>query len=351
MSVEANAGNMSAMKNISRKRNKKRYMASQSKKRYKRSRDLEVGMQGVLITCGNNNMRPCTAEALDLLNEYADKLYGPEFPDHFGHSEQCESEEEDVDVALKNEVAQLKAHKTDQERRFQVIESGAYNVIFIRTRNIEPDRLIHYIMSDLHTTKQKKSRLILRMLPVMGTCRPYEEDILKFMTTFLEPWFKAPNCATFKVAYKARNNNQHKREEIIKNIAGVLGKLNYQNRANLVDPEFVVVVEIIKNVCCIGVVKDYKLFRKYNVFEIVKDGPDTDGTTTKTDGSVAESKEKQGEGGVERGKTEENEGKAESQDNEEGKVEAQSEEVNKREDEDDDVRREGEDDVKGEGED
>lgn len=53
-------------------------MASQSNKRYRRSRDLEVGMQGVLITCGNNNMRPCIAEALDLLNEYADKLYGPE---------------------------------------------------------------------------------------------------------------------------------------------------------------------------------------------------------------------------------------------------------------------------------
>lgn len=53
-------------------------MSGQPNKRYRRSRDLEVGMQGVLVTCGNNNMRPCTIEAMDLLIEYADKLYGPE---------------------------------------------------------------------------------------------------------------------------------------------------------------------------------------------------------------------------------------------------------------------------------
>lgn len=34
-------------------------------------------MQGILITC-NMNERKCTAEAFNLLNEYADKLYGPE---------------------------------------------------------------------------------------------------------------------------------------------------------------------------------------------------------------------------------------------------------------------------------
>ncbi|XP_017286138.1 THUMP domain-containing protein 1 [Kryptolebias marmoratus] len=333
MSAEPNTGNVPDMQKIPRKRNKKRYMPGQPNKRFRRSRDLEVGMQGILITCGNNNQRPCTAEALDLLNEYADKLYGPEFQDQFETSEQkdAEDEDEDVDVALKKEVEQLRAYRTNQERRFQVLDSGAYNVIFIRTQNIEPDKLVHYLMSDLHATKKKKSRLILRMLPVMGTCRPYQEDILKYLTVFLAPWFKAPNRATFKVAYKARNNNQHRREEIIKNIAGVLGKLNHKNRANLMDPEFAVVVEIIKNVCCVSVVKDYKLYRKYNVYEIVKDGPATDEATTKTDESAAEVKEKPsgGEGDNTEGKMEEEEGKDESRGEEGG--EGKDEEVNKEE--------------------
>lgn len=51
-------------------------------------------------------------------------------------SEEEEAEEEDVDVALKKEVAQLRASETKQERRFQALDSGANNVIFIRTQNI-----------------------------------------------------------------------------------------------------------------------------------------------------------------------------------------------------------------------
>lgn len=31
-------------------------------------------------------------------------------------------------------------------------------------------------------------------------------------------------------------------------------------------------VEIIKNICCLSVVKDYILFRKYNLQEVVKSG-------------------------------------------------------------------------------
>lgn len=68
---------MSEAQNESKKRNKKRFVGGHHNKRYKGSRELEVGMQGILITC-NMNERKCTAEAYDLLNEYAEKLYGPE---------------------------------------------------------------------------------------------------------------------------------------------------------------------------------------------------------------------------------------------------------------------------------
>lgn len=67
---------MSAVVNDSRKRSKKRYGGGHNK-RWKGSRELEVGMQGILITC-NMNERKCTAEAFNLLNEYADQLFGPE---------------------------------------------------------------------------------------------------------------------------------------------------------------------------------------------------------------------------------------------------------------------------------
>ncbi|KAI9525674.1 THUMP domain-containing protein 1 [Dissostichus eleginoides] len=286
---------MSAAVSNDRKRGKKRYGGGHGNKRWKGSRELEVGMQGILITC-NMNERKCTAEAFNLLNEYADQLYGPEkLQENNGSSSDGEAEEEDVDVALKKEVAQLKASGTKRERRFMALDSGANNVIFIKTQNLEADKLVHHILSDLHTTKKHKSRVILRMLPVTGTCKAFQEDMVKYLTTFLEPWFKTPNCGTYQIAFKARNSSHNKRDEIIKTIAGMVGKLNPKNKVDLTNPELTIVVEVIKAVCCLSVVKDYSLYRKYNVQEVVKeDTPKPDAETeTNTPGEKEKKDEKE----------------------------------------------------------
>ncbi|MEQ2255531.1 hypothetical protein ILYODFUR_014852 [Ilyodon furcidens] len=294
---------MSAVQNESRKRSKKRYVSGQQGKRWKGSRELEVGMLGILITC-NMNERKCTAEAFNLLNEYADKLFGPEkLQDSKGSSssEEEEGEEEDIDVALKKEVAQLQSSGGKRERRFQALDSGANNVIFIRTQNLEPDKLVHHILSDLHTTKKKKSRVILRMLPVTGTCKAFQEDMLKYLTTFLEPWFKTPNSATYQIAFKARNSSHNKREEIIKSIAGLVGKLNPKNKVDLTNPELTIIVEVIKAVCCVSVAKDYTLYRKYNVQEVVKeDAPKPDAAKMKTNLNAAEQEDEHNGGEAEK---------------------------------------------------
>lgn len=261
---------MSGGQSESRKRGKKRYGGGHGK-RWKASRELEVGMQGVLITC-NMNERKCTSEAYNLLSEYADELYGPEKLHSTEGSSEEEDEEEDVEAALKKEVEQLKGSaQTKQQRRFQALESGANNVIFIRTHNLESDKLVHHILSDLHTTKKKKSRVILRMLPVTGTCKAFQEDMLKFLSSFLEPWFKTPNAASYQIVFKARNSSHNKRDDIIKAIAGLVGKLNPKNKVDLTNPELTIIVEVIKAVCCVSVVRDYTLFRKYNVQEVAKE--------------------------------------------------------------------------------
>ncbi|XP_056136693.1 THUMP domain-containing protein 1 [Lampris incognitus] len=286
---------MSDVPNESRKRSKKRYGAGNYSKRSRGSGELDVGMQGILITC-NMNERKCVAEAFNLLSEYADSLYGPEkFDDHdTSSSEEEKGDEDDVEAALKKEVAQLKAYKEKRERRFEALDSGANNVVFIKTLNLEPEKLVHHILSDLHTTKKKKSRVILRMLPVSGTCKAFQEDMEKYLTTFLEPWFKTPNHATYQVAFKARNSSHNKREEIIKSIAGLVGKLNPKNKVDLTNPELTVIVEVIKVVCCISVVPDYTLYRKYNVQEVVKeDTSKPEVTTAKNDTSVTNPQEAQ----------------------------------------------------------
>ncbi|KAI5139921.1 THUMP domain-containing protein 1 isoform X2 [Manis pentadactyla] len=237
-------------------------------------RQLEPGLQGILITC-NMNERKCVEEAYSLLNEYGDDLYGPEkFTDKDEQPSENEGEDDDVETALKKEVGDIKASTEMRLRRFQSVESGANNVVFIRTLGIEPEKLVHHILQDMYKTKKKKTRVILRMLPISGTCKAFLEDMKKYAETFLEPWFKAPNKGTFQIVYKSRNNSHMNREEVIKELAGIVGSLNSENKVDLTSPQYTVVVEIIKAVCCLSVVKDYILFRKYNLQEVVKNAKD-----------------------------------------------------------------------------
>ncbi|KAJ8391850.1 hypothetical protein AAFF_G00084660 [Aldrovandia affinis] len=229
---------------------------------------------GILITC-NMNERKCTSEAFSLLNEYADQLYGPE---KFSDIEESDSDidngaddDDDAEAALKKEVKQIRSSTQKRERRFQALDSGANNVVFIRTQHLDPDKLVHHILQDLHTTKKKKSRVILRMLPVSGTCKAFIEDMEKYLESFLEPWFKTPNQGTFQIVFKARNSSHNKREEVIKALAGLVGKMNPQNKVDLTNPECTIIIEVIKNVCCVSVVRDYMLFRKFNIQEVVKE--------------------------------------------------------------------------------
>lgn len=73
-----------------------------------------------------------------------------------------------------------------------------------------------------------------------------------------------------------------------------MGKLNRKNKVDLTSPELTIIVEVIKAVCCISVVKDYTLYRKYNVQEVVKDEtPKAHDNTAKTEPNTAEQEEAQ----------------------------------------------------------
>lgn len=253
-----------------RKRSRRRF-GGHAHKKQRGSRELEVGAQGVLVTC-NMNERKCTSEAFSLLNEYADELYGPEQPaDTKDSLSEDEEDDEDAEAALKKEVSQIQSSMKTHQQRFSAVESGANNVLFIRTHGVDPEQLVHHILSDLHQTKKRKSRVILRMLPVSGTCKAFPEDMEKFLSVFLERWFRAPLRATYQICFKARNSSHNKREEVIKAVAGLVGKLNPLNKVDLTNPELSIIIEIIRAVCCVSVLKDYTLFRKYNLQEVAKE--------------------------------------------------------------------------------
>lgn len=90
--------------------------------------------------------------------------------------------------------------------------------------------------------------------------------------------------------------------------AGLVGKLNPKNKVDLTSPELTIIVEVIKAVCCVSVVKDYTLFRKYNVQEVVKDEtPKADGNAAKTEPKKVEKVEAQDSEETDKGKKEDEE--------------------------------------------
>lgn len=162
-------------------------------------RQLEPGIQGILITC-NMNERKCVEEAYSLLNEYGDDMYGPEkFADKDQQPSGSEGEDDDVEAALKKEVGDIKASTEMRLRRFQSVESGANNVVFIRTLGIEPEKLVHHILQDIYKTKKKKTRVILRMLPISGTCKAFLEDMKNMQKHFWNHGLKLQTKEHFRL--------------------------------------------------------------------------------------------------------------------------------------------------------
>lgn len=79
---------------------------------------------------------------------------------------------------------------------------------------------------------------------------------------------------------------------------GLVATLNPKNKVDLTKPQLTVIVEVIKAVCCISVVKDYTLYKKYNVQEVIKEDAPTAAAPTEPDAAEqAETTETQAKDG------------------------------------------------------
>lgn len=182
-----------------------------------------------------------------------------------------EEEEEDIEKAMKKEVQEIKEAKHEL-RRFQNTNTKAKNLIFIRTTLPDPSQLAHAILADLWKTQVQKSRFAIRLLPISGTCRAEEDDVKRLGKELFMPIFqtKFGEGYYFSITVKIRNNNGLSRDSVIPALAGIIMELNPLHRVSHEKPDYVILVEVIQSVCCIGIVKDFIKFRKYNMQEVVK---------------------------------------------------------------------------------
>ncbi|CAG5040409.1 unnamed protein product [Parnassius apollo] len=244
---------------------------------------LESGFKGFFCTC-NFREKDCVKEMYNLLNEYAEKLYpdlGGDQPPPTATAEEnsvSESEEEtDIGDLLKREVDSMKrnSQKSLKHKRFQVVETGASNCIFIKTNLPSPEEITTAIVRDLSATKMQKTRHVLRLLPIMATCKANLPDIMECAGKLFDKYF-LKEASTFAVIFNKRFNSSVSRELIIKELAELVVLKNSNNKADLKNPNLCIIVEIIKGICLLSVVDNYFLYKKYNLHELCKQESNND---------------------------------------------------------------------------
>ncbi|XP_050343140.1 THUMP domain-containing protein 1 homolog [Nymphalis io] len=264
---------------------------------------LEPGFRGFFCTC-NFREKDCVKEMYNLLNEYAGKLYTEDYgtkPTTVDSDERSDTDtdnETDIGDMLRREVDSMRkdSQKSLKHKRFQVVETGVSNCIFIKTNLPSPEELTTAIIKDLTTTKVQKTRHVLRLLPIMATCKANLPDIMESAGKLFDKYFlKEPS--TFAIIFNKRLNSSASRDLIIKELADLIVLKNGGNKADLKNPGLCIIVEIIKGICLLSIVDNYYSYKKYNLHEICKeevcdDSGETEAKKFKADISQGEEQSK-----------------------------------------------------------
>lgn len=242
------------------KRKKSNYYTQKKRKEHV----LEPGLKGFLCTC-NFREKECVKESYYLLNLYADilndKINSSTVPDMVKDSA---NDGEDIADDLSKEICSL---KNKELKRFQAIDSGAKNVIFIKTTIENPVELVSEIISDIIATKQQKTRFLHRLLPIEVICKANVADIKASMDTLICKYFSG-DPKSYAIIFNCRNNSQMNRDEIISEIANLIASKNSKHVVNLKNAELSVMVEIIRGICMLSVVPDYMKYKKCNLIQL-----------------------------------------------------------------------------------
>ncbi|XP_022221782.2 THUMP domain-containing protein 1 homolog [Drosophila obscura] len=238
---------------------------------------LQAGQRGFFATC-NINEKGCVRECYNLLNHYADIVYGPEQPKvpekeseaaaaagETGKPGGTTSDDDDDDL----EAAAAKCRETLTQRkvRFQNVETGTTNCIFIRTLLDDPVGLGKHIVDDITTTGKSMSRFVLRLVPIEAVCRANMPDIIAAAGPLFDKHFlKEPT--SYGIIFNHRYNQQIKRDQIILDLADLVNSKNVGNKVDLKQAKKSIIVEVLRGWCLLSVIDNYLDAKKYNLAEL-----------------------------------------------------------------------------------
>ncbi|POM80597.1 Trna acetyltransferase [Phytophthora palmivora] len=305
---------------------KKQWMSGRdgNQKRHKGALGAAANAKGhgaVLVTCDKIKERQSVSDALNILNDAADRF----FPATTETESQEEADEagDSVQKKLQDEIAALQTQaKSRQTGRFTALDTGVKGAILIqfKDKNVSPTALMSKILEEVESSKDFASRFIQRMIPLekvgYSSVEAIKELAAPMIKEHLEAFKEEQKAAgtdedfEFAVEFKRRNCTNLNSMDVINALVELVG--DDKTKVNLTTPRSVLMVEVFRNTCGFSVLTDFHRFKKYNVRSII-DPPvpgqqtakkDKDGKTAK-DKDAAKADDKKEEKSTETKETEE----------------------------------------------
>ncbi|EMF09129.1 uncharacterized protein SEPMUDRAFT_151948 [Sphaerulina musiva SO2202] len=260
---------------------------------------VQAGDTGIFVTCHRGKEGKCTGEVMDLLQDYAERLYsssasasssrsaavkedGEDDGDGDGDGDGKDDDgnggeevvvDDDIEKEILAEVREIRKPKV--ARLFTPVQLNVQCVIFFKTTSpVEPVSLVKTICSDAMNNKtRKRTRFALRLTPMTLMGRASTEGLEQVALKVLAPHFHQEpfRARTFAIRPTIRNHNVLTRDSVIKQVADVVGE---GHKVDLKNYELMIVVEIYQHICGISVVdNDFERLKRYNISELYEPSP------------------------------------------------------------------------------
>eukprot|EP00981_Chlorochromonas_danica_P006616 scaffold1439_cov179-Ochromonas_danica.AAC.4 len=250
-------------------------------------------------TCDAAKERESSRELVNLLNDLIEELY----PITSNPSLLVESTaSKSIEEMMRAEIEEVKEQKHTGTQNVVSINTSVKGIVLIKILRKEccPVRLVKHIFNKVKEEKQPLCRYVVRIIPLQKVCYPEVEEILP---TFLELQRSALSLSTsvvvddqqpqekkeespekiegedeeaakkrridesgnsvsvltperipYCIAFKARNHNVLKKDEVHRLIQGAMAAYGYGDFRN---PKVMMLVEVLKSICGLAWIEGY----------------------------------------------------------------------------------------------
>ncbi|KAJ1919424.1 hypothetical protein H4219_002016 [Mycoemilia scoparia] len=234
---------------------------------------MAPNMQGFFVTCNRGREGKAVREICDLLDEYSERLWPLEENDNKDqdNAENDKKEQREplsIEEQIAQEIADIKSTKK-KPKRFISVPVSIDCLAFIQSKPpVIPPELAQNILEDLVETGQSRTRFCSRLIPVQNTCYANLDEIVSVASKIVRPILEEEvEPSTFSLVVKVRNCEKLTRDKIIPPVAALM---NDKHKVDLENAEYAVVIEVFKNICAIGLVRNYYKLKRFNLQAIAQ---------------------------------------------------------------------------------